>query len=140
MSMNARELRESVRSAYSAAASDPSAKHPFPVGPDFARDLGYPQELLSRIPNESVEAFAGVSAVSLQASESGFIGGIGLQIENATGKHIGRDDVKNALALVDLFSLQAEKGQAVFPLGLSFPAVRHVDLGGAIVIAFDQPF
>ena len=67
MSMNPHELRESVRSAYSAAASDPSGKHPFPVGPDFARDLGYPQELLSRIPNESVEAFAGVSAVSLQA-------------------------------------------------------------------------
>ena len=67
VSMNAHELRESVRSAYSAAASDPSGKHPFPVGPDFARDLGYPQELLSRIPDESVEAFAGVSAVSLQA-------------------------------------------------------------------------
>ena len=64
VSMNPHELRESVRSAYSAAASDPSGKHPFPVGPDFARDLGYPQELLSRIPNESVEAFAGVSAVS----------------------------------------------------------------------------
>jgi arsenite methyltransferase len=33
----------------------------------FARDLGYPQDVLSRIPDESVEAFAGVSAVSLQA-------------------------------------------------------------------------
>ncbi len=67
MSTNAHELRESVRLAYSTAASDPSAKHPFPVGTDFARNLGYPQELLSSIPNESVEAFAGVSAVSIQA-------------------------------------------------------------------------
>jgi arsenite methyltransferase len=64
---NSHELRESVRLAYSAAASDPGAKHPFPVGPGFAQDLGYPQELLSRIPDESVEAFAGVSTVSLQA-------------------------------------------------------------------------
>lgn len=67
MSTNANELRESVRLAYSAAAADPSAKHPFPVGRGFARDLGYPQELLTRIPSESVEALAGVSAVSLQA-------------------------------------------------------------------------
>ena len=67
MSTNAHELRESVRLAYSAAASDPSAKHPFPVGSGFARDLGYPQDVLSRVPDESVEAFAGVSAVSIQA-------------------------------------------------------------------------
>jgi ubiquinone/menaquinone biosynthesis C-methylase UbiE len=56
--------------AYSAAADAPDAKHPFPVGSGFARDLGYPPELLSRIPDESVEAFAGVSAVSLQAQVS----------------------------------------------------------------------
>jgi len=62
-----RNLRESVRMAYSAAANDPGAKHPFPVGSAFARDLGYPQELLSRIPNDSVEAFAGVSNVPIQA-------------------------------------------------------------------------
>jgi arsenite methyltransferase len=53
--------------AYSAAADAPDAKHPFPVGAAFARDLGYPQELLRRLPDEAVDAFAGVSSVSIQA-------------------------------------------------------------------------
>jgi SAM-dependent methyltransferase len=67
VSMTPHELRESVRLAYSAAADAPDAKHPFPVGAAFARDLGYPQELLRCLPDEAVEAFAGVSSVSIQA-------------------------------------------------------------------------
>jgi arsenite methyltransferase len=57
-------LREGVRNAYSAAASNPSAKHPFPVGRDFACSLGYPTELLEQVPANAVEAFAGVANVS----------------------------------------------------------------------------
>jgi len=53
--------------AYSTAATAPSGRHPFPVGAAYAHELGYPQELLNRIPVESAEAFAGVSNVSLQA-------------------------------------------------------------------------
>jgi arsenite methyltransferase len=64
---NANELRESVRLAYSAAATAPNDKHSFPIGAAFAHELGYPQELLNRIPVESAEAFTGVSNVSLQA-------------------------------------------------------------------------
>jgi len=67
VSANGKELRESVRLVYSAAATDPSEKHPFPIGAAFAHDLGYPQELLNRVPIESSEAFAGVSNVSMQA-------------------------------------------------------------------------
>ena len=67
LSENPNELRESVRRAYSAAANAPKDKHPFPVGGAFARELGYPQELLDRIPRESTDAFAGVSSVSIQA-------------------------------------------------------------------------
>ncbi len=67
MSMSPHERRESVRTAYSAAADAPGAKHPFPVGGAFACELGYPQELLRRLPDEAVDAFAGVSSVSIQA-------------------------------------------------------------------------
>ena len=67
LSENPNELRESVRRAYSAAANAPKDKHPFPVGAAFARELGYPQELLDRISRESTDAFAGVSSVSIQA-------------------------------------------------------------------------
>lgn len=57
-------LREGVRKAYSAAALDPEAKHPFPVGAAFAASLGYPEELLREAPADSVASFAGVANVS----------------------------------------------------------------------------
>lgn len=65
--MSPNERRESVRLAYSAAAEAPDAEHPFPLGAAFACDLGYPRELLRRLPDEAVDAFAGVSSVSIQA-------------------------------------------------------------------------
>jgi SAM-dependent methyltransferase len=61
------QLREGVRGAYSAVAQQPAGEHPFAVGQRFAEGLGYPRELLERLPRVSVEAFTGVSSVSLFA-------------------------------------------------------------------------
>jgi SAM-dependent methyltransferase len=63
----AQQLREGVRQAYSAAAEDPQAKHPFPVGRQFAESVGYPPHLLAGLPAAAVDAFAGVSDVSIFA-------------------------------------------------------------------------
>lgn len=63
----AESLRVGVRQAYSAAAEQPREDHPFPVGAQFARSLGYPQALLSGLPSISTEAFSGVSNVSIFA-------------------------------------------------------------------------
>ena len=60
-------LRGKVRDAYSAAALSPERRHAFPVGRDFAKSLGYPDELLDGLPSDCVEAFAGVSNVSVFA-------------------------------------------------------------------------
>jgi SAM-dependent methyltransferase len=57
------DVRDKVRAAYSSAAEIPEGPHPFPVGRDFARSLGYPSDWLSEVPAVSVEAFAGVSNV-----------------------------------------------------------------------------
>ncbi len=62
------KLRSSVRDAYSAAAEELGASHPFPVGRSFAESLGYPGDLLDRMPRASVDAFAGVSNVPLFAN------------------------------------------------------------------------
>ncbi len=62
------DLRDQVREAYSVAAEQPSGKHPFPVGRTFAESLGYPAALLDSLPSVAVEAFAGVSNVSLFAT------------------------------------------------------------------------
>jgi arsenite methyltransferase len=64
-------LRAKVNGAYSAAASRPEQKHPFPIGRELAEDLGYPSEVLDKVPQSSVEAFAGVSNVSLFADLPG---------------------------------------------------------------------
>lgn len=60
-------LREGVRQAYSAVGDHPDGRHPFAVGRLFAEGLGYPAELLERLPAASVEAFTGVSPVSVFA-------------------------------------------------------------------------
>ena len=61
------KLRDAVREAYSAAADDPNREHPFPVGRSFAESLGYPRQLLDRIPPVAFEAFTGVSRVGILA-------------------------------------------------------------------------
>jgi arsenite methyltransferase len=66
-SEKALRLREAVRKAYSAASENPEAEHPFPVGRDFALRLGYPPSCLASLPAVSVEAFSGVSNVSVFA-------------------------------------------------------------------------
>ncbi len=64
---NIQQLRSSVCKAYSAAAEQPEAKHPFPVGRTFAESAGYPASLLDQLPTIASEAFTGVSNVSLFA-------------------------------------------------------------------------
>lgn len=64
----AARLRSAVERAYSAAADHPRDKHAFPVGRAFAESVGYPPELLADLPPDSVDAFAGVSSVSVFAS------------------------------------------------------------------------
>ena len=61
------ELRRKVQDAYSAAAVCPTETHAFPVGRQFAESLGYPAALLANLPAACVEAFAGVSNVSMYA-------------------------------------------------------------------------
>ena len=60
-------LRTKVRDAYSAAALHPAYEHVFPVGLQFARSLGYPADVLAGLPAQCVEAFTGVSNVSIFA-------------------------------------------------------------------------
>lgn len=62
------QLRGAVQRAYSAAAERPAEKHAFPVGRILAERLGYPAELLDTLPPVSVDAFAGVSNVSVSAT------------------------------------------------------------------------
>jgi len=60
----AARLRIGVQQAYSAIATTPRAKHPFPVGRPLALNVGYPKRQLDQLPANASASFAGVSAVS----------------------------------------------------------------------------
>ncbi|GIK38401.1 MAG: hypothetical protein BroJett011_22340 [Chloroflexota bacterium] len=61
------DIRAGVQHAYSAAAENPQAGHPFPVGRLFAESLGYSPEVLADIPAAAIDAFAGVSNAAVFA-------------------------------------------------------------------------
>ena len=54
-------LRDEIRRTYTEVSTDHDAEFIFPTGRWWAEELGYPQPELGRIPDDSVESFAGVA-------------------------------------------------------------------------------
>jgi arsenite methyltransferase len=54
-------LREEIRKTYTDVSTDQDQAFIFPTGRAWARDLGYPEPELSRVPDATVESFAGVA-------------------------------------------------------------------------------
>jgi SAM-dependent methyltransferase len=54
-------LREEIRKTYTDVSTDQDQAFIFPTGRVWARDLGYPEPELSRVPDATVESFAGVA-------------------------------------------------------------------------------
>ncbi|MDP9255764.1 MAG: methyltransferase type 11, partial [Actinomycetota bacterium] len=54
-------LREEIRKTYSDVSTDTDQDFIFPTGRAWAQDLGYPEPELSRVPEPTVESFAGVA-------------------------------------------------------------------------------
>ena len=54
-------LREEIRRTYTDVSIDHDAEFIFPTGRWWADELGYPQPELSRVPDGTVESFAGVA-------------------------------------------------------------------------------
>jgi arsenite methyltransferase len=54
-------LRGEIRKTYTDVSSDQQREFIFPTGRAWAQELGYPEPELSRVPNASVESFAGVA-------------------------------------------------------------------------------
>ncbi|MBF0472344.1 MAG: methyltransferase domain-containing protein [Nitrospirae bacterium] len=66
--INTDEFSEKVKEVYSSVAANPYDKHSFPTGRKFAESIGYPKEILDKLPAITVDCFAGVSNVSIYAS------------------------------------------------------------------------
>jgi arsenite methyltransferase len=54
-------LRSEIEKTYTDVSTDPAKGFIFPTGRAWAEDLGYPQPELSRVPEATVESFAGVA-------------------------------------------------------------------------------
>src|SRR5215208_3120108 len=58
--VDTRELESKVKDMYRHVAQDPDGKYHFELGRALAEHLGYPSEVLDRIPAGAIESFAGV--------------------------------------------------------------------------------
>jgi SAM-dependent methyltransferase len=54
-------LRDEIQKTYTEVSTDPGAEFIFPTGRPWAREIGYPEPELSRVPEATVESFAGVA-------------------------------------------------------------------------------
>ena len=54
-------LREEIRRTYTDVSTDQDQEFIFPTGRAWAQELGYPEPELARVPDATVESFAGVA-------------------------------------------------------------------------------
>jgi SAM-dependent methyltransferase len=54
-------LREEIRKTYTDVSADQGQEFIFPTGRSWAQDLGYPKPELARVPDATVDSFAGVA-------------------------------------------------------------------------------
>lgn len=59
-SVDASELEVKVKDMYRDVANEPQGEYHFELGRGLAEHLGYPPELLDRVPDGAIESFAGV--------------------------------------------------------------------------------
>jgi arsenite methyltransferase len=59
-SVDARELESKVKAMYRDVAEQPEADYHFEMGRPLAERLGYPADVLDRLPDGAIESFAGV--------------------------------------------------------------------------------
>jgi arsenite methyltransferase len=96
-------LRSEIQRTYADVSTQPDREFMFPTGRAWALDLGYPQDLLARVPEASCESFAGVanpfSMGALQPGEdvldvgcgAGMDSLVAAQMVGATGSVTGVD-------------------------------------------------
>ncbi len=59
--MSSNEIKEAVKKKYSQVAKEPCVSFNFPVGKTFALKVGYPEEILDKLPQSMYESFTGAN-------------------------------------------------------------------------------
>ncbi len=132
MALDVDVLRSEIRKVYSEVASDPNKGYHFHTGPVYARErLGYPQELLGRVPAEVSASFAGVgnpfSLGHIRLGEivldigcgAGIDSFIAASLVGPTGRVIGLDMTDAMLEKATAWQQRLGLGQLEFRKGLA---------------------
>jgi arsenite methyltransferase len=110
MGLDVALLRSEIQRTYADVSTQPDKEFIFPTGRAWALDLGYPQDLLARVPEASCESFAGVanpfSMGALQPGEdvldvgsgAGMDSLVAAQMVGATGSVTGIDMTREMVA------------------------------------------
>jgi arsenite methyltransferase len=129
VTVDTRELDEKVKRMYRAVATDPGADFHFELGRRLAERLGYPAEVLDRIPNGAIESFAGVGyffdlaglrtgeAVVDLGSGSGMDVFFAAALVGAAGRVVGVDFTADQLAKARRLAAQGGFEQVAFGEG-----------------------
>jgi len=61
LTVDVEQLKCEIKKTYASLSQEPEKDFVFPTGRGWAADLGYPPELLARVPEAAAESFAGVA-------------------------------------------------------------------------------
>lgn len=127
--VNADELEAKVKDMYRHVAEEPAGAYHFEMGRSLANRLGYPDDVLDRIPAGSIESFAGVgfffdladliegeSVIDL-GSGSGMDAFVGASQVGGTGRVAGVDFTREQLEKARHLAAEAGFGQVEFREG-----------------------
>jgi arsenite methyltransferase len=123
------ELTDKVQRMYRAVATEPGGEYHFELGRSLAERLGYPGDVLDRIPAGAIESFAGVGyffeLAELHGGESVVDLGSGSGMDvffaatqvGASGRVIGVDFTPEQLSKARLLATENGYGQVEFRAG-----------------------
>lgn len=129
VAVDARELTDKVKRMYRAVATEPDGAYHFELGRSLAERLGYPADVLDRVPPGAIESFAGVGYVfdlaELRGGERVVDLGSGSGMDvffaathiGAEGRAIGVDFTPEQLAKARLLASEHGFGQVEFREG-----------------------
>jgi ubiquinone/menaquinone biosynthesis C-methylase UbiE len=127
--VDAHELETKVKDMYRHVAEQPEGKYHFELGRPLAERLGYPADVLDRIPDEGIESFAGVgyffdlanlsegeSVVDL-GSGSGMDAFVAAERVGPSGRVVGIDYTREQLEKAQRLAEESGRSQVDFREG-----------------------